>query len=404
MIDSAWRGFDARRQIYSGEDFVTDLDRRLMLAGAAAAIPGLAQAQAPKAQSGTPRSVITEPPRDFSPGAAPVFSPDPDVIRVEPAFGSLLIGQEVIRRLYTGLHLAEGPAWSSLGQYAIFSDVKNDTLYRYIWETGEVTVFRRPSFSTNGNSFDFQGRQLSTQDFFRRVVRWEADGSMSVLADSFDGKPLNSPNDLAPHKDGSVWFTDPQYGGNLAEGHPDQGDGPMNAGGVRDPNIGNTGVGIQKAGSMHQVLPMNVYRIDPSGKVDIAVPYEDGKAPNGICFSPDYTKVYVIRGGGISVGDVRGSKVANLRVFTDCMVDGVRCGPDGMRADRAGNIWASSASVLGYAGVTVWNPDGKLIGRIRLPEPCANLCFAGPKRDHLFMTATQSIFMLRVNIQGASPG
>jgi gluconolactonase len=383
---------------------VTDLDRRLMLAGAAAAIPGLAQAQAPKAQTGTPRSVITEPPRDFSPGAAPVFSPDPDVIRVEPAFGSLLIGQEVIRRLYTGLHLAEGPAWSSLGQYAIFSDVKNDTLYRYIWETGEVTVFRRPSFSTNGNSFDFQGRQLSTQDFFRRVVRWEADGSMSVLADSFDGKPLNSPNDLAPHKDGSVWFTDPQYGGNLAEGHPDQGDGPMNAGGVRDPNIGNTGVGIQKAGSMHQVLPMNVYRIDPSGKVDIAVPYEDGKAPNGICFSPDYTKVYVIRGGGISVGDVRGSKVANLRVFTDCMVDGVRCGPDGMRADRAGNIWASSASVLGYAGVTVWNPDGKLIGRIRLPEPCANLCFAGPKRDHLFMTATQSIFMLRVNIQGASPG
>ncbi len=383
---------------------MTQLDRRLMLAAAAATVPALAQAQSAKPLLGTPRSVITDPPRDFSPGAAPVFTPDPDVLRVDPSFGSLLIGQEAIRRLYTGLHLAEGPAWSNIGMYAIFSDVKNDTLYRYIWETGEVTVFRRPSFSTNGNSFDHQGRQLSTQDFFRRVVRWEADGSMSVLADQYDGKPLNSPNDLAPHKDGSVWFTDPQFGGNLAEGHPDQGDGPMNAGGVRDPNIGNTGVGIQKAGSLHQQLPMNVYRIDPGGKVEVAVPYEQGKPPNGICFSPDYTKVYVIRGGGITVGDIRGSKVANLREFTDCMVDGVRCGPDGMRADRAGNIWASSAAPLGYAGVTVWNPDGKLIGRIRLPEPCANLCFAGPKRDHVFMTATQSIYMLRVNMQGAAPG
>jgi len=379
------------------------LSRRTMLAGAAAVAPTLTYA-ADKPQQATPRSVISEPPRDFGPSAAPAFNPDPDVIRVDPVFGQLLISQEVIRRVHTGLHLAEGPAWSSLGQYAIFSDVKNDTLYRYIWETGGVTVFKRPSFSTNGNSFDHQGRQLSTQDFFRRVVRWEVDGAMTIIADSFDGKPLNSPNDLAPHRDGSVWFTDPQFGGNLAEGHPDDGDGPMNASGVRDPNIGNTGVGIGKAGGMHQQLPMNVYRVDPSGRMDVAVPFETGKAPNGICFSPDYTKVYVIRGGGITIGDIVGSKVQNLRVFTDCIIDGIKCGPDGMRADRAGNIWCSSASVLGYAGVTVWNPDGKLIGRIRLPEPCANLCFAGPKRDHLFMTATQSIYMLRVNIQGASPG
>ena len=104
------------------------------------------------------------------------------------------------------------------------------------------------------------------------------------------------------------------------------------------------------------------------------------------------------------MGDIQGTRVANLRDFTDCMVDGVHCGPDGMRADRAGNIWCSSAAPLGYAGVTVWNPAGKLIGRIRLPEGCANLCFAGPKRDHLFMAATQSIYLLRVNIQGASPG
>jgi gluconolactonase len=155
---------------------------------------------------------------------------------------------------------------------------------------------------------------------------------------------------------------------------------------------------------MHQQLPMNVYRADPSGRVEVALPFEQGMAPNGLCFSPDYSKLYVIRAGRIFVGDVQGSRVANLREFTDCMVDGIRCGADGMRADRAGNIWASSSAPLGYCGVTVWNPAGKLIGRIRLPEGCANLCFGGPKRDHLFMTATQSLYLLRVNIQGAAPG
>jgi gluconolactonase len=134
------------------------------------------------------------------------------------------------------------------------------------------------------------------------------------------------------------------------------------------------------------------------------VPFETGLGPNGICFSPDYTKVYLVRGGTLWVGDVRGGKVSGLRQYTDCMIDGIRCGPDGMRCDSAGNIWAGSAAVLGYAGVTVWNPAGKAIGRIRLPEGCANLCFAGPKRDWLFMTATQSIYMFRTNIQGAAPG
>jgi len=315
----------------------------------------------------------------------------------------LEVHPDVVRRV---LGLGEPRAPSQMrprivDPYRTFID---DTLYRYLWDTNQVSVMRRPSFSTNGNAFDFQGRMLSTQDYFRRVVRWELDGSMSILADNYNGTPLNSPNDLAPHKDGSVWFTDPQFGGNLAEGHPDDGEGPGNPGATRDPRIGNTGVGIQKAGGMHQSLPMNVYRVDANGKIEIAVPFEQGKAPNGICFSPDYSKVYIIRAGGITVGDINGSKVSNLRVFTDCMVDGVRCGPDGMRADKAGNIWASSAAPLGYCGATVWNPAGKLLGRIRLPEGCANLCFGGPKRDHLIMTATQSLYMLRVNIQGAAPG
>ena len=378
------------------------LNRRGMIAGAVALAPALAHAQAAKPQLGTPLSVITTPARDFGPGAPPPGSPDPDIIRVDPSFGTLLIGQAAIKRVSTGYHFLEGPAWSAVGLYAIFSDVKEDTLYRYLWETGQVSVMRRPSFSTNGNSFDFQGRQLSTQDYFRRVVRWELDGSMSIVADAYDGKPLNSPNDVCPHKDGSVWFTDPLFGANLAEGHPDDGDGPTNPGGLRDPRIGHSGVGL--IGSVKQVLPANVYRVDPSGRIDMVLPFEQGLGPNGLCFSPDYTKLYVIRAGRIHVGDVVGSKLSNMREFTDCMVDGIRCGADGMRADKAGNIWASSSAPLGYCGVTVWNPAGKLIGRIRLPEGCANVCFGGPKRDHLFMTATQSLYMLRVNIQGAAPG
>lgn len=376
---------------------------RSVMAGSAAIIPTLAYAQnTPKPAMGTPRTVISEPPRDFGATAAPSIAPDPDVLHIDPSFSGLLIGQEVIHRVSTGYHLTEGPAWNSEGQYAIFSDVKNDTIYRYLWETGGVTAFRKPSFNSNGNSFDYQGRQLTCQDFFRRVIRWEIDGSMTILADNFEGKPFNSPNDLAPHRDGSVWFTDPIYGGVLAEGHPDDGDGPSNPGGFRDPRIGNTGVGL--SGGMHQMLPPNVYRWDPDGKVEVVLPFETGLPPNGICFSLDCSKVYFVRGGGIYVADVRERGISNLKLFTDCMADGVHCGPDGMRADRAGNIWAGSAAPLGYAGVTVWNPAGKLIGRIRLPEGCANLCFAGPKRDHLFMAATQSIYLLRVNIQGASPG
>ena len=383
---------------------MTDLSRRSMIAGAAALPAASALAQAPPTPPATapvfgiPPSVVTTPPRQWGPGAPPPFAPDPDIIRADNSFGGLLIGQETIRRVATGYHLAEGPAWSGIGMYAIFSDVKNDTTYRYLWETGHVSVLRRPSFGGNGNSFDHQGRQLATQDFFRRVVRWEADGSMTILADKFGGKPLNSPNDLAPHKDGSVWFSDPAYGATLAEGHPDGGSA------LRDPTVGNPGVGIQGAGSMAQVLPANIYRVDPTGRIDVVVPFEQGLGPNGLCFSPDYTKFYAIRGGTIHVADVQGAKLANMRPFTDCRVDGVRCGPDGMRADNAGNIWASSAGPLGYAGVTCWNPDGKLIGRIRLPETCANVAFVGPKRDHLFMCANASIYLLRLNIQGASPG
>ncbi|HTT80321.1 MAG TPA: SMP-30/gluconolactonase/LRE family protein [Stellaceae bacterium] len=390
-----------------------DLTRRGLLAGTAALAPALAWGQTAKRQLGSPPTVIGNPPRQWGASAPPDIYPDPDVLVIDKSFAPLRVGLAGIHRLWTGCQWAEGPAWSGEGRYVVFSDVKGDTQFRYIWESGQVTTYRKPSYNSNGNSFDFQGRQLSTQDFFRRVVRWEPDGSMTVIAAAFEGKPLNSPNDLVPHPDGSIWFTDPPYGGQLSEGHPDVKGGRANAGGRYDANVGDLGVGL--VGGTKQVLPTNTYRWDPSGHLDVVVKGEQVPDPNGICFSPDYKTLYLISTGpgpGQTVGgkgviyafDVQGQKLGGMRLFSDCMVDGVHCGPDGMRADRAGNLWVGSNAPLGYAGVTVWNPKGKLIGRVRLPEVCANLCFAGPKRDYLFMAASQSIYMLRVNIQGAAPG
>jgi gluconolactonase len=286
--------------------------------------------------------------------------------------------------------------------------------YRYIWDDGRVTVFRRPSYNSNGNSFDFQGRQLSCEHFNRRVVRWEHDGTMTVIADSYDGKPLNSPNDIVPNPDGSIWFTDPPYGGSLAEGHPDDPGGAGNPQGIFNPRIGAENAGV--IGGRKRELSTNVYRWDPSGRLDVVITEDQLADPNGICFSPDYKTLYVISTGkgpgdagpggtrSIYAFDVQGVKVANMRLFTDMTVDGVKCGPDGMRADVTGNLWCSSNAPLGYAGVLVLNPAGKLIGRVRLPEVCANLCFGGPKRDRLFMAASQSLYMLQVATQGAAPG
>jgi len=391
----------------------THLTRRGMIASAAALAPALAWGQNAKPELGTPPSVISQPPRQWGRFGAPEIYPDPDILVIDPSFKQYLVGLTAIHRLSTGFQWAEGPAWSGEGEYVIFSDVKGDTQYRYIWESGKVSAFRKPSWNSNGNSFDFQGRELSCQDFFRRVVRWEPDGSMTVIADSYQGKPLNSPNDIVPHPDGSIWFTDPPYGDQLSEGHPDVPGGQANANGLYNPNLGDEGVGL--VGGVKEALPTNAYRWDPSGRLDVVVPGDQVPDPNGICFSPDYKTLYLISTGagpGQTTGgkgniyafDVQGQTLANMRQFTDCMVDGVLCGPDGMRADRAGNLWVGSNAPLGYCGVTVWNPAGKLIGRIRLPEICANLCFAGPKRDFLFMAASQSIYMVRVNIQGAAPG
>jgi gluconolactonase len=272
-----------------------------------------------------------------------------------------------------------------------------------------------PSNNSNGNTFDFQGRQLSCEHLTRRVVRYEHDGSITLIADRYNGKRLNSPNDVVPHPDGSYWFTDPPYGGQLYEGAPDAPGGPSNRAGRLKHRLGQA----LEIGEARRELPTSVYRVDPSGRVDLVVGEDQVPDPNGLAFSPDYKKLYVIstgRGPGdtgpggnrdMHVFDVGSdNKLSNRKVFTDFMVDGVKCGPDGVRCDVDGNVWCSSNAgrAVGYSGVTVWTPEGKLLGRIRLPEVCGNLCFGGPKRNRLFMAASQSLYALYVGTQGAAPG
>src|SRR5579883_2777014 len=232
------------------------------------ALPRKVAAQPAKAATAAPASVVSNPPRDWTPGHPSIY-PDPDVIVVDPSFNLVRRAIAPIQRVWTGALWAEGPAWSSQGQYLVFSDVSGNTQYRYIWDDGRVTPFRKPSYNTNGNSFDYQGRQLSCEDFFRRVVRWEHDGTLTVIADNYQGKPLNSPNDLVPHPDGSIWFTDPPYGDSIPEGHPDEAGGPANPQGLLNPRIGAENAGA--IGGRKRELPTNVYRWDPSGRLEVAI-------------------------------------------------------------------------------------------------------------------------------------
>jgi len=340
--------------------------------------------------SPAPPSTVTIPPRDFGPTAPPTtYFTDPDVVTVDPRFGNYIQRNSAIRRLWTGALWAEGPAWCAQGRYLVWSDIPNDRQLRWLDDDEHVSVYRHPSNNSNGNTFDFQGRQLSCEHLTRRVVRYEHNGSVTVIADSFNGRTLNSPNDVAAHKDGSYWFTDPPYGRSLYEGKPE----------ARD-------------------LATAVYRVDTTGRIAQVVSEQQVPDPNGIAFSPDYRKVYIVstgRGpgdagpggnGDLFVLDVNTDGTAsNPRRFADFMIDGIKCSPDGVRCDVDGNLWCSSNAgrSVGYNGVTIWTAQGTLMGRIRLPEVCANLAFGGPKRNRLFMTASQSLYAVYVNTQGAGP-
>jgi gluconolactonase len=236
------------------------------------------------AQSGpaTPPTTITSPPRDFGPNAPPnVDFTDPDVLTVDPSFDGLRQANAPIQRLWTGSLWAEGPAWNSQGRYLVWSDIPNNPQLRWLEDDGHVSVFRMPSNNGNGNTFDFQGRQLTCEHLTRRVVRYELDGSVTVIADSYNGRRLNSPNDIVAHPDGSIWFTDPPYGSQLFEGAVDAPGGPGNPGHI-NPKLGQPGGFVP----FKRELPTNVYRWDPSGRLDIAVTEEQIPDPNGILFCP----------------------------------------------------------------------------------------------------------------------
>jgi gluconolactonase len=384
-----------------------------VVGGAVALSPRVADGQAPA----TPPSTVSSPPRDFGPDAPPTtYFTDPDIIVSDPQFNGYVQPNSAIKRLWTGGLWSEGPAWNGQGRYLVWSDIPNNRQLRWLEDDGRVTVFRYPSNNANGNTFDFQGRQISCEHLTRRVVRYEHDGSMTVVADSYNGKRLNSPNDVVAHPDGGYWFTDPPYGGGLYEGQPDAPGGPSNQLGRLKPGLGQP---PQEPRGLKRELPTSVYRVDPGGRVDLVVGESQVPDPNGLVFSPDYKKLYVIstgRGPGdtgpggkseMYVFDVgTDKKLSNQRLFSDFMIDGVKCGPDGARCDIDGNLWVSSNAgrAVGYSGVTVWTPQGQLIGRIRLPEVCANVAFGGPKRNRLFMAASQSLYAVYVNTQGAAPG
>ena len=204
-----------------------------------------------------PRSTVTSPPRDFSPTGAPTtYFTDPDILTVDPLFNQYAQPNSAITRLWTGALWSEGPAWSGQGRYLVWSDIPNNRQLRWLEDDGRVSVFRSPSNNSNGNTFDFQGRQLSCEHLTRRVVRYEHDGSVTVLADSYNGKRLNSPNDVVPHPDGSYWFTDPPYGGQLYEGAADAPGGPTNASGRLGSRVGpGRGHRVVQAGAADQLLP-----------------------------------------------------------------------------------------------------------------------------------------------------
>ena len=329
--------------------------------------------------------------RNFGPGAELQRYPEPDVVVLDKRF-KYKLGNTPIQRLYTGTLWSEGPAWSAVGRYLLWSDIPNNEQLRYLEEDDHIgRRFRFPSNNSNGNTFDYQGRQIACEHGTRRVTRYEHNGKITVLADkSPDGKLLNAPNDAVVHpNDGSIWFTDPGYGA------------LMEYEGNRLP---------ESAGNVSPLQKEAVYRIDAQTGVLTKVADEPFK-PNGLCFSHDY-KILYIADTGIShypnaksqiwAYDVDGAKLKNPRTFVNMEWNGKTGFADGIRCDEDGNVWAGAGWVGdGYDGVHIFAPDGTRIGQIRLPEICANVCFGGSKRNRLFMAASQSLYAVYVETRGA---
>jgi gluconolactonase len=331
----------------------------------------------------TAGAAAAQTPRDYS-GTNPSRYPDADLVIVDKRFAKYRLGNTPIRRLHTGMLWAEGPAWNGAGRYLVWSDIPNNVQMRWLEEDGHVSSMRQPAGNSNGNTFDWQGRQISCEHGNRRVVRYDQTGGITVLADKYQGKPLNAPNDAVVDPNGIIWFTDPGYGALM--------------------NYEGNKADLQ--------LKEAVYRIDPqAGRIDMVT--DEIHKPNGLCFSPDYKKLYIADTGSthypdapknIKVWDVAdGRTLRNGKQFTSMELPGVGTGlADGIRADVDGNIWVGAGWVgAGYDGVHVFAPDGQRIGMILLPEICANVCFGGARRNRLFMTASQSLYAVYVETQGA---
>jgi gluconolactonase len=318
-----------------------------------------------------------------SPGVAFTPSPrypDPAVEVLDPSFLKLRLYSGSVEQLASGLRWAEGPQWFGDGRFLLFSDIPNNRILRWDECSGLTSVFRTPSNNANGLARDRQGRLLTCEHLTRRVTRTEYDGSITVLADRWQGKRLNSPNDIVCARDGSIWFTDPLFG---IAGH-------------------------WEGAPADSETPWAVYRIDArSGELQRML--HDIAAPNGLAFSPDERVLYVVESRAEphrkiwQYDHAADGQLSNKRLFVDAQGPGAY---DGIAVDALGNVWCGFGSSSGEQadaldGVRVYDPSGKPIGHVHLPERCANLCFGGAKRNRLFMAASHSLYALYVNVQGA---
>jgi gluconolactonase len=303
--------------------------------------------------------------------------PDPSIVALDPAFKKYHLALSAVERLWTGSRWGEGPVWLGDMRSLLWSDIPNNRVLKWDEATGLVSEWQKPSNNANGHTRDREGRIVACEHAGRRVVRFEHDGSTTVLADSYQGKRLNSPNDVVVKSDGSVWFTDPPFGT----------------------------YAFYEGIKLEAELPhTNVYRVDGrTGAITCVA--DDVDHPNGLAFSPDESLLYVIESRGtprnILSYDVAGDTLRNRRVFIACGMDET---PDGFRVDVDGNLWCGWGMTPELDGVRVYNSAGAAIGHIHLPERCANLCFGGRHRNRLFMSAAQSLFSLYVNTQGVAGG
>ncbi len=301
--------------------------------------------------------------------------PDPGVVVLDDSFARYRLPLAKIERIATGFRWAEGPVWLGDTCSLLWSDVPGNRMYRWDEETGATSTFRAPSGNANGNTRDRQGRLLTCEHGTRRVSRTEYDGRVITLAGAFEGKRLNSPNDIVCKSDGSIWFTDPSFG-------------------ILSYYEGEVAV---------SEVPTQVYRLDADGTLAVAA--QGINMPNGLAFSPDESVLYIVESRSVprkilAYDVIDAVTLGNPRVLIDAGSKGT---PDGFRVDVDGNLWCGwGMGEAGLDGVHVFNPAGKLIGRIDLPERCANVCFGGVHRNRLFMAASTSVYALYVNTQGVA--